>query len=225
LYLLGCRTAWFTNVIATNKQQRTAQEFIAMIGTAPRTTARAAHPSIVGRVGHTLALPFTHRFGSPLWLAIRLYLGYMWLMMGVQKIGAGWLTSDPVGALLKLVADGTMKVPVEGYRGVAQWLLDIGAAPLLSLSMPFLEIAVALAFLSGVLVVPAAIGAILLNINFMLTGMGQIGLDGRFIALQLLLILAFRVAGLIGFEKLALRILKGTIAAVRGRRRTVQSTS
>lgn len=189
-----------------------------MISTAPRTTAQTAHTPIVGRIAHTLALPFTHRFSSPLWLAIRLYLGYIWLMMGIQKIGAGWLTSDPVGGLLKLIADGTMPIPAEGYRGVAQWLLDIGASPLLSYTMPFMEIAVALAFFSGVFVAPAAIGAILLNINFILTGMGQINLDGRFIALQLLLVLAFRVAGLIGFEKLAFRILGSIVTAVRGRR-------
>ena len=43
-------------------------------------------------------------------------------------------------------------------------------------------------------------------------------LDGRFIALQLLLILAFRIVSYIGVERLAVRILKATIDALRARR-------
>jgi hypothetical protein len=94
-------------------------------------------------------------------------------------------------------------------------LVSSGLTPLISFSMPFLEMAVALAFLSGVLVAPAAIGAILLNIIFLLSGIGQIQLDGRFIALQLLLILAFKAAGKIGFEKLAFRIVGNVYRKVR----------
>jgi thiosulfate dehydrogenase [quinone] large subunit len=175
----------------------------------------AARRSPVARLRGIVLAPFTHVYAAPLWLAIRLYLGYMWLMMGIGKIGAGFLTGDPIGPILQLNANGTLPVPVELWRPVAGLLVNLGVTPLISMSMPFLEIAVALAFVSGVLVAPAAIGASLLNVIFILAGIGQIQLDGRFIALQLLLVLAFRVAGTIGVEKLAFRIVRAAYRKVR----------
>jgi hypothetical protein len=111
-----------------------------------------------------------------------------------------------------------MPVPLEVYRPGARWLVELGVTPLLSHSMPFLEMAVALAFISGILVVPAAMGAVFLNLNFLLSGVGIVALDGRCIALQLLLILAFRVAGHIGLRRTAMRSLRGFIQLLRLRR-------
>lgn len=185
------------------------------------TAARSYTPSI--RIRSIVALPFTHRYTAPLWLGLRLYLAYLWLNFGLQKLEAGWLTTDPIGGMLKLVGNGTLPVPFEFYRGVAQFLVNSGMTPLLSHSMPFLELAVALSFASGVLVVPAAIGAILLNTNFILSGIGQVQYDGRFIALQLLLILAFRVVGLIGFQKLLVRVVFAAYRMIRPARHTVRA--
>ena len=80
--------------------------------------------------------------------------------------------------------------------------------------MPFLELAVALAFASGVLVPAAAVGAILLNINIVLSGMGVPAFDGPIIAAEILFLLSFRVVGAIGFEGLARRILSAAVRAV-----------
>jgi thiosulfate dehydrogenase (quinone) large subunit len=188
------------------------------------TTRRAAYasmqPSILSRLVTLVRTPFTHVYASPIWLAVRLYLGYMWFWMGVQKLQIGFLSSDPIGPILKAVADGTLKVPAEFFRPVAGLLVDSGLTPLISFSMPFLEIAVALSFVTGVLVVPAAVGATLLNIIFVLSGIGQIRLDGRFIALQLLLILAYRIVGTIGFQKLATRMFLAALVALRIKKAT-----
>jgi thiosulfate dehydrogenase [quinone] large subunit len=189
-----------------------------MLSTAPTTTHRPGLATPAARLGTLVRWPFTNRFASPIWLAVRLYLGYMWFVMGLTKIGAGFLTGDPIGDILKLVGNGVLPVPVEAFRPVARLLVDLGASPLLSFSMPFLEMAIALSFVSGVLIVPAAVGAIFLNVTFVLSGIGQIQLDGRFIALQLLLILAFRIVGYIGVERLAVRILTATYTALRQRR-------
>jgi thiosulfate dehydrogenase (quinone) large subunit len=183
--------------------------------TTTRRAAYAATPSMLGRLLTLVRAPFTHVYASPIWLAVRLYLGYMWFWMGVQKLQIGFLSSDPIGPILKAVADGTLKVPAEFFRPVAGLLVESGLTPLISFSMPFLEIAVALSFVTGVLVVPAAVGATLLNIIFVLSGIGHIKLDGRFIALQVLLILAFRIVGTIGLEKLATRILMAALVALR----------
>src|SRR3712207_4931442 len=98
----------FTRMLSTSRHQ-----------IAPRAYAEL---SIVNRARNIAALPFTHRYAAPLWLVVRLYLAYMWMQMGVAKIGAGFLTSDPIGGILKLVADGTMRVPFEWFRPVAGML-------------------------------------------------------------------------------------------------------
>ena len=172
------------------------------------TYAPTAHPTVAAQLRSIICWPFTSRLASPIWLAVRLYLAYTWFTMGLDKLSSGFLTGDPIGDILRLTGSGVLPVPVEGFRPVAQMLVDLGVTPLLSHSMPFLEMAIALAFISGILIVPAALGAIFLNANFLLSGIAIVALDGRFIVLQLLLILAWRVAGYIGFEAGLVRALK-----------------
>jgi thiosulfate dehydrogenase [quinone] large subunit len=162
--------------------------------------------------------PFNHRYSAPIWLALRLYIGWIWFQMSISKFTAGWLSSDPIGAILGQVAKGTMPVPMAFYRGVAAFLVGSGATVPLSHTMPFLEMAVALAFFSGVLVRPAAIGGLLLLANVALTGMATPMFDGQVALAHGLLILAGSVAGLIGFERLAARILAYLIELARSAR-------
>jgi uncharacterized membrane protein YphA (DoxX/SURF4 family) len=154
------------------------------------------------RIVQVLAWPFTNRYAAPIWFTLRLYMGWIFLQFSIQKFRAGWLTSDPVGGLLGHAAAGRIPVPLPFYRDVAAALIDAGATPLISFAMPFAELAVALAMFSGVLLIPAAVGGILLNINILLSGTGSLGLDGRMIAIALLIIVAHHVAGRIGVQPL-----------------------
>ena len=159
--------------------------------------------------------PFNNRLSSPIWLALRLYIAWIWYQMSISKFQAGWLTSDPVGQMFKAIEKGTIAVPLPFYRGVAGALLDAGISPIISHSMPFLEMAVALSLATGVLVPVAAVGAILLNINIMLSGIGTPAFDGPIIAAQVLFVMSYRVVGGIGFERLARRILNAALRLVR----------
>jgi len=163
--------------------------------------------------------PFTNRLSSPIWLALRLYIASIWFQMSMGKFQAGWLTSDPVGQMFKLIEKGTIAVPLPFYRGVAGALLDAGISPMISHSMPFLEMAVALSLATGVLVPAAAVGAILLNINIVLSGIGTPAFDGPIIAAELLFVMSYRVVGGIGFEQLAWRILSTALRLVRPARK------
>jgi uncharacterized membrane protein YphA (DoxX/SURF4 family) len=163
--------------------------------------------------------PFTNRLSSPIWLALRLYIAWIWYQMSMGKFQAGWLTSDPVGQMFKLIEKGTIAVPLPFYRGVAGALLDAGISPMISHSMPFLEMAVALSLATGVLVPAAAVGAILLNINIILSGIGTPAFDGPIIASQVLFVMSYRVVGGIGFERLAQRILSAALRLVRPARK------
>jgi uncharacterized membrane protein YphA (DoxX/SURF4 family) len=163
--------------------------------------------------------PFTNRLSSPIWLALRLYIAWIWYQMSISKFQAGWLTSDPVGQMFKAIEKGTIVVPLPFYRGVAGALLDAGISPIISHSMPFLEMAVALSLATGVLVPAAAVGAILLNINIRLSGIGTPAFDGPIIAAQVLMVMSYRVVGGIGFERLAQRILNAVLRVVRPARK------
>ena len=186
-----------------------------MITTPNRTSYTARLGSGAGRLIAIIRWPFTNKFAAPIWLALRLYIAWIWFQMGMSKFQAGWLTSDPVGAMFKMIEKGSIAVPLPFYRGVAGALLDAGVSPMISHSMPFLEMAVALSFATGVLVPAAAVGAILLNINIILSGIGTPAFDGPIVASQILFLMSFRVVGAIGFEGLARRILQATVRAVR----------
>ena len=176
------------------------------------------------RLIEIITWPFTHRYASPVWLLVRLYAASIWFQFGLGKLNAGWTTSDPIGGIFKAVANGAMKIPFEPFRGLAAWMLEAGLTPHISHAMPFLEMAVGLSFISGVLIIPAAIGSILLIINIQLSGTGSFAFDLRVALLSLSLILSYRISSLIGFQALAVRILKLAVNAVRnalaGRRLT-----
>src|SRR6266545_811760 len=161
-------------------------------------------PTLWARTRAVLRWPFTNRFASLLWLALRLCLGWVWLQFSLDKFQSGWLTSDPIGAIMQQIAKGTLPVPLAFYRDVARTLLGLG---------------VTLAFLSGVLVVPAAIGSILLNVNILLSGIGVLKLDGRFVVTEVLFILAWRVVGMIGVQQLLGRRLRAVRHTLRPARR------
>jgi len=183
------------------------------------TTYTTNENAIGKRLIAAIRWPFTNRLAAPIWLVLRLYIAWIWFQMSLSKFEAGWLTSDPVGQMFKMVANGTLPVPLPFYRDVAGALLNAGISPLISHSMPFLEMAVALSLATGVLVPAAAVGAILLNINIILSCIGTPAFDGPIIATEILFVLSFRVVGGIGFERLALRILNAAVRVVRPARK------
>lgn len=163
------------------------------------------------RILDILGWPFSSRLASPLWLGIRIYLGTIWLQFGLAKVTGGWLTGNPMHSMLDAIARGMTPAPFPAYRHVARALLEAGADRWISVGLPLAELAVALAFFGGVLLVPAAVGASLLNLNLILSGLASWHFDGRIIALQLLLVAAWRVADYVGLARI--------VSAIRRRRR------
>ena len=145
-----------------------------------------------------IAWPFRSPVTSPVWLALRIYLASIWMQFGIAKLRGGWLRGDALEALLKAVAEGQTPVPFPFYSRVAELMVATGMDAVLCVLIPLAEVAVAAAFLAGVMLVPAAIGAILLNLNLIFAGVASVNFDGRIIALQVLLLAAWRVAGYLG---------------------------
>jgi thiosulfate dehydrogenase (quinone) large subunit len=164
--------------------------------------------TFANRIRAIVRWPFASPLAAPLWLALRIYLGTIWLQFGLTKVRTGWLTANPMEEILSLVARGLTPTPVPSYRRVAGLLMALDVDRVLSVAIPVLEIAFAAAFFAGVLLVPAAIGACLLNLNLVLSGIATWHFDGRVIALQLLLLLAWRVAGFLGMGESVAKLLR-----------------
>jgi uncharacterized membrane protein YphA (DoxX/SURF4 family) len=152
------------------------------------------------------------------WLALRIYLGLLWIRFGVAKIDAGWLISNPLSGLLRAVAEGGTPAPFAAVRPLAGLILDLHLDPLLSVAIPLFEVAVGTAFLAGVLLVPAAAAASLLNLNLILFGIASWRFDGRIILLQLLILAGWRAAGRIGIAGLTRRRREARVTASLRRR-------
>lgn len=145
-----------------------------------------------------IAWPFRSPVTSPVWLVLRIYLASIWMQFGIAKLRGGWLRGDALEALLEAVAEGHTPAPFPFYARVADILVATGMDAVLCILIPLMEVAVASAFLTGVMLVPAAICAILLNLNLIFAGVASVNFDGRIIALQVLLLAAWRVAGYLG---------------------------
>jgi uncharacterized membrane protein YphA (DoxX/SURF4 family) len=154
-----------------------------------------------------LEWPFRSRLASPFWLAVRLYLGWVWLGFGIGKIRGGWLSMNPMRSLLEAVAAGHTPAPLGAFRPVARLLLDLGADAVMSVAIPLAEVALGTAFVAGVLLAPAGVAAILLNLSLILAGIASVRFDGRIILLQLLVLAALPVSGYLGAGT-ALRALR-----------------
>lgn len=152
-----------------------------------------------------LSWPFRSLIASPVWLVLRFYLASIWLQFGIGKLRGGWLDGDALHGLLSAVAAGHTPAPFPAYTRVAELLVATGMDRVLSVLIPLTEVAIAAAFISGLLLVPAAIAATLLNLNLILSGIASIHFDGRIIAMQVLLLLAWRVAGYLGLGTLVAR--------------------
>ncbi len=127
------------------------------------------------------------------WLAIlRVYLGVIWLMEGVKKIGEGWL--DPsknfIAAMPKpediplestdAVTNATqvtqywpepiLKQPPQIYQWFTKTFIEPNAY-LFQVSVVLLELAIGLALIAGLFTVIASLGSIFLCFNFILSAM------------------------------------------------------
>ena len=136
-------------------------------------------------------------------LALRLYLAFVWIRYGLGKIEAGWLTSNPLGGLIEVVAKGYTNAWLPIYEPLARWALSLGIDSVLAIAFPLTELAIGLALITGVLLRPALWVATCINLNLVLSGLAPWTFDGRVIALQLFLLALGAAAGRYGVRSLA----------------------
>lgn len=164
-------------------------------------------------------------FAPIIWLVLRLYLGYEWLVAGWGKVTSdAWMSG---GAALQGFAAGAIESGTQGdhpaiaygwYVTFLEWIRDSAhtwMAPLVAVG----EVAIGLALILGAFTGIAAFLGVVLNFSFIFAGTA--GVNPLFLIVGLLLVLAWRNAGWYGLDRWILPAL-GTPWQRRG---TLQQSS
>lgn len=142
-----------------------------------------------------------------LWLAVRLYVGYQFLVAGLDKLTIpDWMTGQAIlgfwrGALGTTQA-GKPVITFDWYRSFIQLLVDTNSAGWFSYLIMFGELAVGIALILGAFVGFAAHGGVLMNMAYLLAGVT--GINPVLTILGVLLILAWKNAGYLGLDRFLL---------------------
>jgi thiosulfate dehydrogenase [quinone] large subunit len=173
-------------------------------GTAADTTVHVNDPPIAKFL-------FQDTRAAALWLPIRFYIGWDFLQAGLHKFNTpAWMDNGSAirGFWTSAVAippTGSPKISYDWWRGFLQTLLDTHSDVWFSKVIVFGELAVGLGLIFGALVGIAAFGGILMNLSFMLTG--STSSNPVLLTLGIFIILAWKVAGYMGLDRVLLPML------------------
>ena len=153
---------------------------------------------------------------APLWLVVRLYVGYAWF-------DAGWHKVTDTGATTNYIIDGKgilafwqriAAIPAapakpvityDWYRNFIQFMIDNHWEGFFGKLIAFGETTVGIALILGAFTGLAAVTGAFMNLNFMLAGSAST--NPVLLLLGFLLVLAWKTAGYIGLDHWLLPLL------------------
>jgi len=158
---------------------------------------------------------FASRESAPLWFVVRLYVGYEWLIAGIDKVmNPVWFGSGAGGAIKGFVA-GALAKTGGAHPDVQMWYASFLKSTVLpnavswSNAIAVGEVLVGLGLLVGAIVGVAAFFGVFMNLNFMLAG--TVSINPILFTLSIFLILAWRVAGYWGVDRYLLPHLRTSL--------------
>lgn len=147
-----------------------------------------------------------------LWLIVRLYLGYEWLMAGWDKVmNPVWFGSN-AGAALQGFIRGALAKTGGAHPDVAMWYASFLQSAVLphavawSNAVAVGEVLVGLGLIAGLFTGVAAFFGFFMNLNYLLAG--TVSTNPVLLVLALGLMSARRVAGYWGFDRYAQPFLR-----------------
>src|SRR6202163_1880249 len=156
---------------------------------------------------------FQSTIAAWLWLAVRGYVGYDFVVAGWHKFGTpAWVDGSGQGIMgfwrgaLGTTPAGAPVITFDWYRGFLQFLVDTNSAGWFSYVIVLGELAVGLGLIVGAFVGLAAFGGLLMNMAFLLAG--TTSTNPVLVILGMLLILAWKNAGYLGLDYFLLPLLK-----------------
>jgi thiosulfate dehydrogenase [quinone] large subunit len=156
---------------------------------------------------------------SWLWLLVRLYAGYEWLIAGWGKLtgrsiafssfgkpvnGGAWVFSGHDGAAIREFVQGALAPSTGLHPGVQGWYATflsnvvLPHARLFAYIVTFGELVVGIALILGLLTGIAALLGVFINMNYFLAGI--VSANPILGLLGVLLVLAWRIAGYLGVD-------------------------
>jgi thiosulfate dehydrogenase [quinone] large subunit len=146
-----------------------------------------------------------------LWLPLRLYVGYEWLLAGWEKVTSpAWTGSQAGTALSGFVHFSLTKTtgPHPDVAGWYGWFLNNAVLPhagAFSYAVAFGERLVGVALIVGIFTGIAAFFGAFMNMNYLFAG--TLSINPILFLIELILILAWRTAGWWGLDRWALPIV------------------
>lgn len=168
--------------------------------------------------GHRIVIPenklsmflFSDTRSAWIWLIIRLYLGYVWLMAGWRKIFDEAWTGSKAGAAVSGFVQGALAKAEEG-GDVSGWYASflenivLPNAKLFSYLVAYGEVLVGLGLIVGLLTGIAAFFGGLMNVSFLFAG--TLSTNPLLFVLATWIAMAWKVAGWYGLDRWALPYL------------------
>lgn len=154
---------------------------------------------------------YASKWMAPIYLIIRVYLGWAWLTAGWGKVtNPAWVGADAgtaVGGYLRgALGRATGDSPT--VAGWYAWMIEhlfLPVAPLMSYLVAFGEVIIGIALILGLLTGAAAFFGGLMNVAFMFAG--TLSTNPLLFVLATWLVLAWRVAGWYGLDRWILPML------------------
>lgn len=141
---------------------------------------------------------------APIWLLIRLYVGYQWFEAGLEKVkNPAWVGAQ-AGVAVKGFLMGALTKASGSHPDVSGWYASfiqnfaLHHTALFSYLVSYGELLVGVALILGIFTGIAAFFGTFMNLNYLFAG--TVSVNPLMLLLQLFLILAWRVAGWIGID-------------------------
>ncbi|GHO48092.1 DoxX family membrane protein [Ktedonospora formicarum] len=163
---------------------------------------------------------------SWLWLPLRLYIGYVWLSAGLTKLtgysfsldapvkpapGGAWVFNAHTGDALRHFLLGALQKAGGEHASVQGWYAALlhgfvlPQAEIFTYLVTFGEVLVGLGLIFGCFTGLAALFGLFMNLNYLFAG--TISINPTLAIAAVLLILAWRVAGYLGGDRILLPLL------------------
>jgi thiosulfate dehydrogenase [quinone] large subunit len=148
---------------------------------------------------------------SPLWLIIRVYVGWTWLGSGWGKVqNPAWMDTGQAilgfwKSAVAVPAQGSPRITFDWFRSFLQLLIDTESHVWFGKLIAIGETAVGVALILGAFVGIAAFFGATMNFSFLLAG--TTSTNPVLFLFAVLLILAWKTAGYIGLDRFLLPLL------------------
>lgn len=148
---------------------------------------------------------FASRAFAWIWLVVRIYVGYQWLMAGWEKFTSTAWVGPQAGSALSGFLSGAMQKATGPHPDVGGWYVwflnqvVVPHAAVFSYIVTYGELLVGIALVLGAFTGIAAFAGAFMNFNYLFAG--TVSINPLLALAEIFLILAWRNAGWLGLDR------------------------